>query len=113
MRNALSMALGLTLVFALALTASAEEKKEVTLKGTITCSKCDLKLDKVKCHTVIQVKEGDKAVVYYLDQKSDKAYHQKVCTEAKKGTVRGTVSEKDGKKIITATKIEETKKKSS
>ena len=81
------------------------DKEEKTLKGTITCAKCDLGVES-KCATVIKVKEGDKDVVYYLDQKSDKANHSKICKTPKEGTVTGTVSEKDGKKVVTATKVE-------
>jgi hypothetical protein len=82
------------------------DDKEVTLKGTITCAKCDLKLDKKTCHTVIKVTEEGKDVVYYLDDESGKKNHKKICQEAKKGSVTGTVSEKDGKKIVTASKVE-------
>src|SRR5260370_38781 len=100
MRAAWSMLLGLAVVLALVAKASAEDK-EVTLKGTITCAKCDLKLEK-KCHTVIKVKEGDKDVVYYLDDKSAKEHHKKICTQAKEGIVTGKVSKKGEKIIITA-----------
>jgi len=42
----------------------AEEKEEVTLKGTILCAKCALKEKCVsKCTTAIQVKENGKDVV--------------------------------------------------
>ena len=106
MRTALSMALGLTLVFALALTASAEEKKEAkTYEGTLTCAKCDLKLE-TKCMTVLKVKDGDKDVVYYLDEKSGKANHKAICQEAKKAKVTGTVKKDGDKQILTATKVE-------
>ena len=107
MRTALSMALGLTLVFALALTASAEEKKaeKKTYEGTLTCAKCDLKLE-TKCMTVLKVKDGDKDVVYYLDEKSGKANHKAICTEAKKAKVTGTVKKDGEKQILTATKVE-------
>ncbi|MCI0456018.1 MAG: DUF6370 family protein [Gemmataceae bacterium] len=86
-------------------------KKEVTLKGTILCAKCALKEAK-KCVTAIQVKEADKLVTYYLDDKGHKEeYHEAVCGgERKDGTVNGTVSEKDGKKWIRPTKVEYAKK---
>ena len=108
MRTALSMALGLTLVFALALTASAEEKKAdkgKTYEGTLTCAKCDLKLE-TKCMTVLKVKDGDKDVVYYLDDKAGKANHKAICTEAKKAKVTGTVKKDGDKQILTASKVE-------
>jgi hypothetical protein len=96
----------LTLVFAVTLCVRAADK-EVKLEGTITCAKCDLKLEgQDKCATVIQVKEGDKTVTYFFDAASDKTNHKTICKEAKKGTVTGTVSEKDGKKIVKASKVE-------
>ena len=107
MRAALSMVLGLGLVLTLAVAVQAEEGKEVTLTGTITCAKCGLKEAKA-CHTVIQVKEDDKEVTYYFD-KSSKDYkknHEEICQEAKKGSVTGTVEEKDGKKIVTVSKVD-------
>jgi hypothetical protein len=97
------------LLFGLALclvtTARADDKKEVTLKGTITCAKCDLH-EQTKCATVIKVKEGGKDVVYYLDDASAKKNHGTICQTPKEGSVTGMTSEKDGKKIITATKVE-------
>jgi Family of unknown function (DUF6370) len=71
----------------------AQEKKseDVVLKGTITCAKCDLGVEK-KCATVIVVKMKDKDVTYYFDKGSNKKYHGDTCTAAKKGTVEGTVS---------------------
>ncbi len=109
MKTALTMLLGLGMAFALVLTATADDKKdakEVTLKGTITCAKCDLKVEgQTKCHTVIKVKDGDKDVVYWLDETSSKKNHKEICQEAKKGSVKGTVSEKDGKKWVKATEV--------
>jgi len=111
------LALGLGIVVALGLSALAADKdapkdkdtpKEVTLKGTLTCGKCDLgKSD--ECATVIKVTEKvdgkDKEVIYWLkDKGKDEKYHDKVCTEKKKGSVTGVVSEKDGKKWITVSK---------
>jgi len=84
-----------------------EKAKEVTLKGTIVCAKCALKEGK-KCQNAIQVKEDGKEVTYYLDDKGTKEkYHEEVCGgEKKKGTVKGTVSEKDGKKWVKPSKVE-------
>jgi hypothetical protein len=104
MRAALSVALGLAVALVVAARVSADDK-EVTLKGTITCAKCDLKLEK-KCHTVIKVSEDGKDVVYYLDDDSAKKNHKKICTSPTKGSVTGKVSKKDDKMIITASKVE-------
>jgi hypothetical protein len=81
-----------------------KKDKEVSLKGKVTCAKCDLGLEK-QCTTVIVVKESGKDVVYYFDTKADKSYHSAICSEAKEGEVIGVVSEKDGKKIVTVDKV--------
>lgn len=80
------------------------EGKEVTLKGSITCNKCDLKKSKT-CETVIVVKEGKEDVVYFFDAASHKKNHGTICNEAKNGSVTGTVKEADKKKVITVTKV--------
>lgn len=81
--------------------AVAEEAKEETLKGTITCAKCDLKKAE-KCHTVVKV--GEK--IYWFDEASSKKFHKEICTEAKEGTVVGTVKKDGDKMVISATKVE-------
>jgi hypothetical protein len=108
--------LPLAVALILAFSAVAKEKKdkaakEVTLKGTVTCAKCGLKLeDAKKCATVIQVMEKDKdgkevAVVYYFDKDVHGKYHDDICTKAKAGTVKGTVTEKDGKKTVKVSEV--------
>lgn len=95
-------------VVALVATASAraddKEKKDVTLKGEVCCAKCALKMSD-KCATVIKVKEKDKDVVYYFT-KEGKDPHKDICTGGKDGSVTGKVTEKDGKKYITVSKVE-------
>ena len=99
--------IALTLLGIVAVSTRAADK-EVTLKGKITCAKCELKLKGVtKCQTVIQVWEGDKGVTYFfLDRGNKETWHEEVCGGGKKdGTVTGTVSEKDGKKWIKPSKV--------
>ena len=84
--------------------AGEKKSKEVTLKGTITCGKCDLGKDKA-CATVIVVKNDTKETVYYFDKDSHKKYHGDTCTEAKKGSVVGVVSTAGDRKIITVKKL--------
>jgi hypothetical protein len=102
------LALALGLVANLRAADKEEKGKEVKLKGTITCAKCDLgKSD--SCAVVVVVKEDGKDVIYWFDEKGHAANHTKganVCKKAKEGTVTGTVSEKDGKKIVTVKKVE-------
>jgi hypothetical protein len=106
MKLALSLVLGLGMaLFLVTVTRADDEKKEVELKGTITCAKCDLK-EAEKCHTVIKVEKDGKDTVYYFDKNAQKKYHGKICQTPKKGTVKGTVEEKDGKKWITVEKLD-------
>ena len=103
MRNTLMMTICLVVALALLPYATAQTK-DVNLTGKITCAKCDLKVEK-DCATVIVVNESGKDVLYYFDEKSHKANHTAVCQMGKEGTVTGMVSEKDGKKYITVSKI--------
>jgi hypothetical protein len=104
MRAAFTLVLALAIALCLVAGAQAADK-EVTLKGTITCAKCDLKVEKA-CATVIKVSEDGKDVVYYFDADSGKKNHKTICQEAKEGTVTGTVSEKDGKKTVKVSKVD-------
>ena len=81
----------------------------MTITGEGKCAKCALK-ETDKCQNVIEVEEGGKTTTYYLaPNKVAKAYHKNVCTTTVKTTATGEVEEKDGKKVLTATKIEEAK----
>jgi hypothetical protein len=106
MKAALSVLLAVSVFCVVALRLQAAPK-EVTLKGEILCAKCELKQGN-KCQTVIRVKEDGKDVVYYFKDKGNKEeYHESVCGGGtKEGTVIGTVTEKNGKKWITPTKVE-------
>jgi hypothetical protein len=98
------LALSLLLVSDASL-AQEKKSKEVTLKGRITCAKCDLGVAKA-CETVIVVKKKDnKEVVYHFDAASHKKYHGDICTEAKQGQVTGTVADEGKKKIVTVTEL--------
>ncbi len=81
------------------------QDKEVTLKGKITCAKCDLKTSKA-CSTVIVVKEGGKDVVYEFEKESNKKYHKEICQTSKEGSVTGKTSKMKDKHIITVSKLE-------
>jgi hypothetical protein len=85
----------------------AADVKIITGEGK--CGKCALK-ETATCQNVIEVTEGGKTVKYYL-AKNDvaDAYHGTVCKATVKTTVTGDVEEKDGKKVITATKVEKAK----
>ncbi len=79
---------------------------EVTITGEGQCAKCSLKETK-KCQNAIVVeKDGTKTTYYLTQNKVSKAFHKNVCQETKKVKATGEVKEEDGKKILTATKIE-------
>ncbi len=100
-----TLALSLALVLGLAAIARAEENKEVTLKGTITCAKCDLKKE-AACATVIKVTKDGKDTIYYFDKDSHKKNHPDICNEPKEGSVTGKVKKDGEKMIITVSKVE-------
>jgi hypothetical protein len=92
----------------LAIPAFAADK-EVTITGQGTCAKCGLH-EADKCQTVIQTKEHGQKVTYYLaDNSTSKDFHDTICKKPAKVTATGTVSEENGKKILTVSKIEEAK----
>jgi hypothetical protein len=116
MKTASKLLVGLSIALLIGVFARADEKsdapegskdapKEVKLKGTITCAKCDLKLEK-KCATVVKVKKDDKETIYYFDPMGNKKFHGDTCMEAKTGTVTGSVAEKDGKHWVKVSKVD-------
>ena len=96
------------LVGLLAIPAFAAEK-EVTITGEGQCAKCALH-ETEKCQNTIQTEENGKKVTYYLAQNdTSKEFHDNICKKSEKVTATGVVSEKDGKKILTVSKIEAAK----
>ncbi len=91
-----------------AFTGAADEKKDDVkkLEGKLTCTKCALDETKACGHALL-VKDGDKTVKYYLNDKGGKeAYHGKCCKADVDATVSGKVSEKEKKKFIDEPKVE-------
>lgn len=79
---------------------------ETTLKGTLSCAKCQLKKAD-KCQDVLTVTDAQGASTEYWivkNEAAEKAGHQ--CSKTAPATVTGEVTEKDGTKWITASKIE-------
>jgi hypothetical protein len=111
MRTSFSVFLAVS-ILCLFVTGVQAGGKVVTLKGDVVCAKCELK-ETSKCVTAIQVKENGQNVTYYFKDKGAKEeYHEAVCGGGKQqATVTGTVSEKNGKKWITPSKVEYVAKK--
>jgi len=94
------------MLFAAAVTTTLASQGEVTITGEGKCAKCALH-ETDKCQTVIQTDEDGKTVTYYLaPNQVSKDFHENVCKESHKVTATGTVSEENGKKVLTASKIE-------
>ena len=106
----LTLALLAGLAVASLTTTAFAADKEVTVTGDASCAKCALH-QADKCQTVVKATVAGKEVSYNLTGKEAKAFHGKICSgSTEKVTVTGTVSEKDGKQMLNATKIEEVKK---
>jgi len=106
MKKVLVLLSCITGVLTLALTTPSLGADEKTITGEGKCAKCALK-ETDSCQNVIQVQEDGKTVNYYLAKnKVSKDFHDNICKESKKVTATGTVKEVDGKKELTATKIE-------
>jgi hypothetical protein len=90
---------GLTLVV-----RAAEDK---TVTGSTECAKCTLKETK-SCQNALVVEKDGKKTTYYMVQNdvAKKNHRDLFCQGGKKAKVTGTVEEKDGKMILTASKIE-------
>ena len=104
------VAAAFTLAVSTSKLAAADTSKETTLSGNLVCAKCVLHETK-ECQNVLQIQENGKTVNYYLAQNdTSKNFHDNICgTAGEKATVTGTVSEKDGKETLTASKIEAAK----
>jgi len=90
--------------------AADSSNKEITLTGMAVCGKCVLH-ETQECQNVLQIQKDGKTVNYYLAQNDiSKAFHSNICgTAGEKVTATGTVSEKDGKQVLTVSKIEPVK----
>ena len=104
-RREVMMTLG-ALAVALPAFAAADE----TLKGDMVCAKCFLKKpDAKECQDVLLVKnDTGEPTEYYVTKNDVSKESGEACTNKVPATITGTVSEKDGRKWITATKIVKT-----
>jgi hypothetical protein len=102
--------LGLALVLVAGFVAVATAGDETTLTGNVMCAKCALKkADAKECQDVLVVEAGGQNTEYYIAKNPVAEKFGHVCKSVKPAVVTGTVTEKDGKKWITASKMEEKK----
>lgn len=84
----------------------AGEAEAVTLEGTVLCAKCKLHEDLEDCQNVLVVEEGEKVQHFYLAKNEAAKAYGDVCMGTPMVRVTGTVSDKDGKSWLAASKIE-------
>jgi len=85
---------------------AGETGDPVTLEGKVVCAKCALHEEgREECQNVLVVESGDSPVHYYLTKNAVDEEFGPVCMKAKAVRVTGSVSEKDGKMWLAATKI--------
>ena len=101
----------LALVLVVGMAASAVAADPVTVTGNVMCAKCTLKkTDAKECQDVLVVKDAKSVTAeYYLVKNDVQKKFGHVCTGEKPATVTGTVTEKDGKKWLEATRMDEVK----
>src|SRR5262245_40898700 len=104
MKTIVRLAVVLAVVAGFVSTAVAEE----TVTGKLMCAKCTLKKDgQDKCQDVLVTTDAaGKAAEYYVEKNDVAKAYGHACKGETPATVTGTVSEKDGKKWIAATKME-------
>jgi len=89
---------------------AGEKAKPVTLEGNLICAMCQLHAEDAKsCQSVLEVaasEKGAKPAFYYLAKNEATKELGMTCKGDQSAKITGTVAEKDGKKWITATKIE-------
>jgi hypothetical protein len=96
--------LTITLLAALGLSLQAADTK---VSGEATCAKCDLK--KVDaCQMAIKTKtaDGKEEIILAENNKISKDFHSNICKKTEKVNAEGTITEKDGQKVIALTKVE-------
>jgi hypothetical protein len=97
----------LSVTFSLLVALAAPALADETFSGTLICAFCGLqKADAKTCQDVLLVTDAKGATTEYYIAKSPVTSGEEACTLKIPATVTGTVSERDGKKWITPTKIE-------
>lgn len=77
-----------------------------TLKGEMVCAKCYLhKPDAKECQDVLLVKDAGATTEYYITKNKVAQESGEACTQAIPALVVGTVTDTDGRKWLTASKI--------
>lgn len=100
--------LGLVALLAVGFVSTSVRAAEETFSGNVLCAKCTLKkADAKECQDVLVTKNASGATseLYIVKNDVSKKFGH-VCSGETPATVTGTVAETDGKKWITASKME-------
>ena len=97
--------LGFVAAVALGLAAAAPAGDETTVTGKVVCAKCSAKKAEA-CQNMLVTADGQE---YWLAKTEAANKFGHVCKGEKNAKVTGTVEEKDGKKWLTASALEELK----
>jgi hypothetical protein len=102
--------LSITIISALSLTVAVHAADTTKISGEATCAKCTLKKADA-CQMAITYKnaDGKEETILVENNKVAKDFHPTICKTTEKVNAEGTIAEKDGKKLLTLTKIEEAK----
>jgi len=105
MKTIARLAVALALVAGFTATAVAAEE---TLTGKLMCAKCSLKkAGQDKCQDVLVTTDAaGKTAEYYVEKNDVAKSFGHTCQGEKAAVVTGTVTEKDGKKWIAASRME-------
>src|SRR5579863_8714405 len=99
----------IALLSTIALAAFGASLSAEEIKGEAVCAKCELHQTD-SCQDAIKVtKDGKSEVILCEPNAVAKAFHKTICHGPANVTAEGTITEKDGKKTIALTKIEEAK----
>jgi len=96
-----------TFLAALSLSLFAEDVK---ITGAATCAKCTLKTAD-ECQMAITYKDAKGKEQTALVEKNQiaKDFHPEICKTTEQVNAEGTISEKDGKKVLTLTSVKKAK----
>jgi hypothetical protein len=103
--NNIFLKLGLMSILALGLARSAPAADETTVTGKVMCGKCSAKKAE-SCQNMLVTADGQE---YWLVKSEAATKFGHVCKGEKNATATGTVTEKDGKKWLDASSMEEVK----
>jgi len=84
---------------------AADEAKEITKEGTMSCAKCNLSIAD-SCADVLAVKEGEEEVLYWLQEDGSGKTSSHKCSGTVDAVVKGKLEEKEDKKILAISSIE-------